>query len=185
MVFGVYYRELHNHVRLATFPRSDSCDADNDKEERLCIVVMQQPPMPIGPINWGWRWDGLRLGVPLAEVGTGSLACRPRRVNRRLMVPLGAVKPHAGAAVAHHRHRHGVDNDRATITQVPPQQHAACLGCAAVMLDKALHGLPGRDADLKSRSVRPKKDQRPGLMLFVHQSLRSAWSPHTGQRALG
>lgn len=158
---------------------------DHHKEERLRIAILAQPPSPIGPIYCRWRWDGLRVGVPLAEVGPCPVACRPRRIDRRLVSPLRAVKAGTGAPVAHHGHGHRVDNDRAAITQVPPKEHAACLGCVAGMLDKALHDLPGRDAHLKARFVRPKKDQRPGLVLFVHHPLRFTWSPHTVQCALG
>jgi len=176
--------ELHNHVGPAPFPGSDHGGADDNKKEWLGVAILTQPASPIGPVDWRWRWDWLRVRVPLAEIGTGSVACRPRCVYRRLVPPLGAMKPRASAPVTVHGNCYSVDNDRAAITQMPPQQYAACLSCAARRLDKALHGLPGSGTDLKSRSMRPKKDPRPGLVLVTHQSLRSAWSPHTGQRAL-
>jgi len=141
------------------FLGTDGSGSDNEKEERLCIAVMQQPPTPIGRIDRGGRWDWLRMRMPLSDIGTGCFACPPRRVDRRLMPSLGAMKPGTGALVAVHRHRHNVDNDRAAIAQVPPQQYTACLSCAARMLDKPPHDPPGRNADLKSGSVRPCKDQ--------------------------
>ena len=131
--------ELHNAIRSAAFPCSDRCGADDDEEEWLRIAVMPQPPAPIGPVNGRWRGDWLRVRVPLAEVGAGSFARRPRRVNCRLMRPLGAMEPGTGAPVARHRHRHSVDDDCAAITEMPPQEHATCLGCVAAMLNRALH----------------------------------------------
>jgi hypothetical protein len=87
------------------FPGIDRSCSDDDKEERLCIAVTQQPPLPIGRINQGWRWDWLWMRMPFAEVGTGCFACRPRRVDRRLMSPLGAMEPVASHATSTLRER--------------------------------------------------------------------------------
>src|SRR5688500_6702184 len=107
--------ELRNHVGPATFPHSDSCGANDDKEEQLGVAILTQPASPLGPVNWRRRWDWLRVRVPLAEIGTGSLARGPRRVNRRLVPPLRAMKLGTGAPVARHGHRHSVDDDCAAI----------------------------------------------------------------------
>src|SRR5262249_60981849 len=64
--------ELGNHVGPASLPGPDSCGANDDKEERLGIVVMQQPTSPIGPVNWRWRWVLLRVRGPFAAGGIGS-----------------------------------------------------------------------------------------------------------------
>ncbi len=148
VVRTVQQPQWYNPGRSAPFPHIDGCRAHNDKEERLRIPVMPEPPAPISMINWRWRWDGFRMGVPLAEIGTGSLARGPRCVNRRLVPSPGAMELRADSLVAVHGHRHRVDNDRAAIAQVPPQQHAACLSCVAGTLDKAVHGLPGCNTDL-------------------------------------
>ena len=102
------------------------------------------------------------------QIVWGTTLLVASRRYRSLVPPLRAMKASVGTPSAVHWSCHGVNYDRAAIAQVPPQQHATRLSSVASMLDIGLHHPPGRDTDLKPGSIRPKKDQRPALVLFVH-----------------